>query len=128
MKRRTAVNKINSLPEANTEQLHRLDDVCAICYQEMKSAKITRCNHFFHGVCLRKWLYVQDRCPLCHDILYKVEVETPKDSSSNVDMVNSSNNEASTSTMRDNRDETEELIHPSSSQDTVEQQSTVVTR
>ncbi|XP_011691954.1 PREDICTED: protein TRC8 homolog isoform X2 [Wasmannia auropunctata] len=73
MKRLTAVNKINSLPEANAEQLQRLDDVCAICYQEMQSAKITQCNHYFHGVCLRKWLYVQDRCPLCHDILYKVE-------------------------------------------------------
>jgi len=73
MKRHTAVNKINSLPEAKAEQLERLDDVCAICYQEMQSAKITQCNHYFHGVCLRKWLYVQDRCPLCHDILYKVE-------------------------------------------------------
>ncbi|XP_011864850.1 PREDICTED: protein TRC8 homolog [Vollenhovia emeryi] len=73
MKRWTAVNKINSLPEAKAEQLQRLDDVCAICYQEMQSAKITQCNHYFHGVCLRKWLYVQDRCPLCHDILYKVE-------------------------------------------------------
>uniref|UniRef100_A0A146MDQ1 Protein TRC8 n=1 Tax=Lygus hesperus TaxID=30085 RepID=A0A146MDQ1_LYGHE len=73
MKRRTAVNKIESLPEASEDQLANLDDVCAICYQEMRTAKITRCNHFFHGVCLRKWLYVQDRCPLCHDILYKVE-------------------------------------------------------
>lgn len=75
IKRRTAVNKIESLPEASEEQLNKLDDVCAICYQEMRTAKITRCNHFFHGVCLRKWLYVQDRCPLCHDILYKVESE-----------------------------------------------------
>ncbi|XP_032685607.1 protein TRC8 homolog isoform X2 [Odontomachus brunneus] len=73
MKRRTAVNKINSLPEASIEQLRRLNDVCAICYQEMENAKITQCNHYFHGVCLRKWLYVQDRCPLCHDILYTVE-------------------------------------------------------
>ncbi|XP_043268600.1 protein TRC8 homolog [Venturia canescens] len=73
MKRRTAVNKINSLPEAKVEQLRVLDDVCAICYQEMRSAKVTRCNHYFHGVCLRKWLYIQDRCPLCHDILYKVQ-------------------------------------------------------
>ncbi|XP_057335696.1 protein TRC8 homolog [Microplitis mediator] len=79
MKRRTAVYKINSLPEANVDQLRRLDDVCAICYQEMKSAKVTRCNHFFHGVCLRKWLYVQDRCPLCHDILYKVETPPEKE-------------------------------------------------
>lgn len=72
IRRRTAVNKINSLPEANEEQLKALADVCAICYQEMESAKITICKHFFHGVCLRKWLYVQDRCPLCHDILYKL--------------------------------------------------------
>lgn len=70
MKRRTAVNKIESLPEADREQLENLDDVCAICYQDMHSAKITKCKHFFHGVCLRKWLYVQDRCPLCHEILH----------------------------------------------------------
>lgn len=38
-------------------------------FQEMTSAKITRCNHYFHGVCLRKWLYVQDRCPFCHEII-----------------------------------------------------------
>ncbi|KAJ8686295.1 hypothetical protein QAD02_022089 [Eretmocerus hayati] len=72
MKRRHAVNKINSLPEASPKQLSELQDVCAICYQEMETARITRCNHYFHGVCLRKWLYVQDRCPLCHEIMYKV--------------------------------------------------------
>lgn len=82
IKRRTAVNKINSLPEAEADQLRTLDDVCAICYQEMKSAKITKCNHFFHGVCLRKWLYVQDRCPLCHEILYKMD---SNDSTPNVE-------------------------------------------
>ncbi|CAG9761120.1 unnamed protein product [Ceutorhynchus assimilis] len=75
MKRRSAVNKIESLPEAEKDQLENLDDVCAICYQEMLSAKITKCKHFFHGVCLRKWLYVQDRCPLCHEILHLVESE-----------------------------------------------------
>ncbi|KAK9887363.1 hypothetical protein WA026_022031 [Henosepilachna vigintioctopunctata] len=79
MKRRTAVNKIESLPEAEEDQLRDLDDVCAICYQEMRSAKITRCRHFFHGVCLRKWLYVQDRCPLCHEILHGMDAEDKKD-------------------------------------------------
>lgn len=39
----------------------------------MTSAKITRCNHYFHGVCLRKWLYVQDRCPFCHEIIMNQE-------------------------------------------------------
>lgn len=90
MKRRIAVHKIATLPEATPAQLQAFDDVCAICYQvqrtwvqlhklksalrcvyfqEMYTAKITRCRHFFHGVCLRKWLYVQDRCPFCHEIM-----------------------------------------------------------
>lgn len=73
MKRRTAVHKINSLPQATKEQLEELDDVCAICYQTLTSAQITHCNHYFHNVCLRKWLYVQDNCPLCHKLIYQVE-------------------------------------------------------
>ncbi|CAG4970801.1 unnamed protein product [Colias eurytheme] len=93
MKRRTAVNKINSLREASVDQLDQLDDVCAICYQEMHSAKITRCNHFFHGVCLRKWLYVQDRCPLCHDILYKIDNDPNKDNTSEASNEENSNNQ-----------------------------------
>ena len=73
IKRRTAVSKINRLPEATAEQLERNADVCAICYQDMTTAKVTRCNHLFHGFCLRKWLYVQDTCPLCHTPLYKLQ-------------------------------------------------------
>ncbi|XP_046333686.1 protein TRC8 homolog [Haliotis rufescens] len=76
IKRRTAVNKINSLPVATQEQLESVNDVCAICYQDLTSARVTRCQHFFHGVCLRKWLYVQDNCPLCHELIYKPEGET----------------------------------------------------
>ena len=59
IRRRTAVKKIESLPEATSVQLSELDDVCAICSRNIESAKITKCNHYFHGVCLRKWLYVQ---------------------------------------------------------------------
>ncbi len=33
MKRRTAVAKINSLPDATRDQLESHNDVCAICYQ-----------------------------------------------------------------------------------------------
>ncbi|KAH8312696.1 hypothetical protein KR044_012227 [Drosophila immigrans] len=83
MKRRSAVHKISALPEATPAQLQAFDDVCAICYQEMYSAKITRCRHFFHGVCLRKWLYVQDRCPLCHEIM--MYTDKPEDNSQEAD-------------------------------------------
>lgn len=83
IKRRTAVNKIESLPEANPNQLQLLNDVCAICFQEMRSAKITTCKHFFHGVCLRKWLYVQDRCPLCHNILHNIDCENTNEREAN---------------------------------------------
>jgi hypothetical protein len=29
----------------------------------------------FHAVCLRKWLYLQNTCPLCHEILYKEDTD-----------------------------------------------------
>lgn len=64
--RQEAAKKINSLPKATTEQLEQHNDVCSICFQEMSSAVITYCGHFFHGNCLRKWLYVQETCPMCH--------------------------------------------------------------
>lgn len=80
IRRRTAVNKINSLPSASKEKLESLNDVCSICYQELNSARVTRCNHYFHEMCLRKWLYVQDSCPLCHSSL---QAESSKDDSEN---------------------------------------------
>ncbi|XP_072221199.1 RING finger protein 145 [Leuresthes tenuis] len=64
--RQEAAKKINSLPRATAEKLQQLNDVCSICFQEMSSAVITYCGHFFHGNCLRKWLYVQETCPMCH--------------------------------------------------------------
>lgn len=65
--RREAAQKVDCLPAATGEQLQQLDDVCSICYSSMNVACITRCRHYFHRNCLRKWLYVQDKCPLCHD-------------------------------------------------------------
>ena len=68
--RRNAVKRLNSLQWATEEQLQNLNDVCCICYEALDRAKVTRCNHYFHSLCLRKWLYVQDKCPMCHaDIL-----------------------------------------------------------
>ncbi|XP_068746561.1 RING finger protein 145-like [Montipora capricornis] len=68
--RRSAVKRLNSLQWATEEQLEQLNDVCCICYDELDNAKVTKCNHYFHSLCLRKWLYVQDKCPMCHaDIL-----------------------------------------------------------
>ncbi|XP_062851136.1 RING finger protein 145 [Trichomycterus rosablanca] len=65
--RREAARKINSLQQASAQQLQEHGDVCAICFQDMTSAVITHCGHFFHGSCLRKWLYVQETCPMCHN-------------------------------------------------------------
>ncbi|CAG5118862.1 unnamed protein product [Candidula unifasciata] len=61
-----AAKKVESLPLASDEQLRRHDDVCAICYSDMRTACVTPCEHLFHGVCLRKWLYVKETCPMCH--------------------------------------------------------------
>ncbi|XP_072177888.1 E3 ubiquitin-protein ligase RNF139-like [Diadema setosum] len=69
--RRLAVQKIKLLEQASPALLEKHNDVCAICYQELNSACITPCGHLFHALCLRKWLYMQDSCPLCHkEILF----------------------------------------------------------
>lgn len=92
-----AAKKVESLPLASEEQLRRHDDVCAICYSDMKTACVTPCEHLFHGVCLRKWLYVKETCPLCHrDLATSSEKaeqvnETQK---SNTENTNSANEES----------------------------------
>lgn len=83
--RREAVRKIESLPEASTDQLRMYDDVCSICYSDMRSACVTKCQHLFHRTCLRKWLYIQDKCPLCHaHVSLEVPREPEPDSNSNL--------------------------------------------
>ncbi|KAF7702436.1 E3 ubiquitin-protein ligase RNF139 [Silurus meridionalis] len=71
VKRRAAVRRIHSLPEVIGTGLRGVEDVCAICYQEfVTAARLTPCNHYFHALCLRKWLYIQDTCPMCHQRVY----------------------------------------------------------
>lgn len=67
LQRREAVKRVSSLPIATDEELEQFNDVCPICYNKLtSSACSTPCRHYFHAVCLRKWFYVQDSCPLCH--------------------------------------------------------------
>ena len=70
MRRQAAVSQINSLPLATELELQQLNDVCSICFQALNHGRKTRCHHFFHETCLRKWLYVKDTCPLCHEKAY----------------------------------------------------------
>ncbi|XP_037068485.1 RING finger protein 145-like [Pollicipes pollicipes] len=65
MLRRAAARTARALPEAAPDQLARYGDVCAICYCAMSEARQLPCRHLFHAACLRKWLYVQTKCPLC---------------------------------------------------------------
>jgi len=72
-KRRTAASKVGSLQDATPEQITKNADVCPICYQAMTTAKLTRCRHMFHNSCLKKWLHKQDSCPMCLELLHKVD-------------------------------------------------------
>ncbi len=81
LRRREAAKHIDALPAPNEEQLAAHNDVCAICYQAMTTScnvRITSCRHLYHGSCLRKWLYVQEKCPMCST---PITTNTPADSS-----------------------------------------------
>ena len=88
MKRRSAIQKLKRLALFNRanfslifangvgddeEYQRKSHDPCAICFSELyvHEARITSCKHLFHSICLRKWLYLQDTCPMCHSIVYK---------------------------------------------------------
>lgn len=65
-KRRRVYQKLNALPEASPDEIDLHGDVCPICLEELTVARVTPCRHFFHNQCLRKWLKVQNKCPMCH--------------------------------------------------------------
>jgi len=89
VKRRSAILKLKSLKVFSESTLNltiydeedskayekRLMEACAICFSEIGTheARITKCKHLFHSICLRKWLYIQDTCPMCHSILYPLD-------------------------------------------------------
>lgn len=66
--RRQAGYKVRSLPLASKELLmSKKDDLCPICYQSMDvNVRIMQCKHYFHENCLKKWFYIQDKCPMCY--------------------------------------------------------------
>ncbi|XP_066935604.1 RING finger protein 145-like [Clytia hemisphaerica] len=71
--RRKVNQKLNILPQASTERLAETRDVCPICLEELKSARVTPCNHLFHMFCLKKWLNVQNKCPMCHATILETD-------------------------------------------------------
>lgn len=54
---------------ATRSELSERDDVCPVCLQSMICARVTPCNHFFHGDCLRRCLKETPTCPLCKQSL-----------------------------------------------------------
>jgi len=65
--RRETSKRLSTLKTATVTELADHGDVCSICYQDMENptAVVTLCNHYFHKNCLKRWLVVQDNCPLC---------------------------------------------------------------
>ncbi|XP_061170649.1 RING finger protein 145-like [Saccostrea echinata] len=73
--RKETTKNMNSLTTVNMAELHDHDDLCPICYQSMSSAMVTPCGHFYHNMCLKKWLYIKNTCPLCNRTLIALSKE-----------------------------------------------------
>ena len=61
-------NTINNMPANKADDEHQ--GTCAICLQNINKEDpiiILSCpgNHFFHEDCIKKWLLVKIRCPVC---------------------------------------------------------------
>merc|ERR1712187_158792 len=63
---RLSDDEIEALPKVHFERAE--EQSCAICLEAYEPGMLlTRlsCNHFFHPVCLAKWMRRATRCPLC---------------------------------------------------------------
>eukprot|EP01114_Cavostelium_apophysatum_P014095 TRINITY_DN3566_c0_g1_i2.p1 TRINITY_DN3566_c0_g1~~TRINITY_DN3566_c0_g1_i2.p1 ORF type:complete len:627 (+),score=161.01 TRINITY_DN3566_c0_g1_i2:232-2112(+) len=63
--RKLVQNMKDRYPDISGEELASLDDVCAICHDQMQVAKKLPCGHIFHHSCLRSWLEHHYNCPTC---------------------------------------------------------------
>ena len=62
------------------EYANKANDVCAICFAPIvgHQSLLTDCFHIYHWVCLKKWLYLQDTCPMCHQLVYQPQAVTAR--------------------------------------------------
>ena len=56
-------NSVKKFRKAEPKDIAEYDDVCAICLAEMKQARVTRCQHFFHDHCLSLAVQSSNWCP-----------------------------------------------------------------
>jgi len=109
--RRETSKRLNTLKTATDVELSKHGDVCSICYQDMETpvAVVTLCNHFFHKNCLKRWLVVQDNCPLCTKAIVaeeKVDIKPNSSEQENEDEFTSETDES-----RDISEEEVESLH-----------------
>ena len=73
------LRRMSELRRATSVELRAHNDVCAVCLGAMSAARITRCQHLFHGKCLRQALRISPQCPLCkkHVVRHNVYVLDP---------------------------------------------------
>ena len=64
---------IDSLPIVKIKDINKLDeDKCIICMENFKENDDTislPCIHIFHSECIKKWLQIQDYCPICKFVI-----------------------------------------------------------
>lgn len=58
-----------NFPMASQEEMDKNCDDCAICWDEMRTARKLPCGHLFHHSCLRSWLEQDTSCPTCRTSL-----------------------------------------------------------
>lgn len=67
LKKKTVVfyNYLALCRELSTIADHEVNDVCAICTDDMTVGKKLGCKHIFHEECLKMWCERESTCPIC---------------------------------------------------------------
>lgn len=59
--------KISNMTLFKDENSENKEFSCPICYGSLAlaEARITHCRHTFHAGCIKKWIYLNSKCPMC---------------------------------------------------------------
>ncbi|XWS33372.1 hypothetical protein CRYUN_Cryun22dG0076400 [Craigia yunnanensis] len=87
---------------------------CAVCLSEFEDDEtlrlIPKCSHVFHPDCINAWLAYHVTCPVCRAKLTPDSDAKPVDSSSNINELNSNNNNESSAPIAQQVEERNEFV------------------
>jgi len=60
---------------SDSDSSSKLQTLCTVCHENIKIndcyKRLANCGHFFHAVCIDRWLAIRASCPVCREVVFE---------------------------------------------------------